>query len=81
MHLDEGQANADWPKLPKLAPGSRWLTAEQAEHVIREGTHAEFSQDNAVLNAVLIEFLREGTVLAAQQSDGTLVFTKAPGVK
>lgn len=59
-----------------LPPGARPLSADAAVDLIVTGHHPEAATGNPALDAVLVEGLRAGLLVACQHADGQLAFTR-----
>jgi hypothetical protein len=72
-----GDDRLDSPGVPALPPGGRLLSADDAVDLLVIGHHADSRHGSLVLDAALIEAIRNGQVVACLLANGQIAFTRA----
>jgi hypothetical protein len=67
----------DSPSLPQLPPGGRLLSADEAVDLLVTGDHPDSRHGSLVVDATLIEAIRQGQIVACLLANGQVAFTRA----
>lgn len=73
---EPGVERLDASGLPALPPGGRLLSADEAVDLLVTGDHPDSRRGSLILDAAMIDALRDGQIVACLLADGQIAFTR-----